>query len=170
LAETLAKEPPMWSRVLSTALFALCVAGCNSDVPTEPLAEKGEPGPTTVPGSVQPGVVDRSTVQDRYHELIVELAYVLQDAAEAFAADNDGYYANSLSDRNPTGHLMADYYPEPGLLLMNPCLHLRNLPVDGMAALGCEVGYEPVLMDGYVTGYVITGTDVSGWMIVTLYR
>ena len=89
-------------------------------------------------------------------------SHTVQVAAEDFAVQNDGKYANDLSDATPSGVTIIDVLPQDQRLL-NPFTRVRTEPVDGAAAALGETGYEPVVDgSGANVGYIITGQGSGG--------
>jgi len=82
---------------------------------------------------------------------------LVQEAAENFAAFNNGVYAGNLADHNLSGKSVIDYLPG-GRLLRNPYTGAETEPVGACAATPGQVGYV-VVVDGTGTnsGYTITG-------------
>ena len=84
-------------------------------------------------------------------------SHAVQVAAEDFAVQSGGFYANNLADLTPAGETIIDILPQ-NQRLKNPFSHARTEPVDGAAANPGETGYEPVVdAQGSNVGYIITG-------------
>ncbi|MEJ2719817.1 MAG: hypothetical protein P8181_01570 [bacterium] len=81
----------------------------------------------------------------------------VQHAAEDFAAQNGGIYANNTADKTPAGNTLIDFLPG-GSRLRNPYHWCRTEPVDGASAQFGETGYVATYTEGTCTGYCITGT------------
>jgi hypothetical protein len=92
---------------------------------------------------------------------------LVQEAAENFAAFNNGVYAGNLADQNLAGKSVIDYLPG-GRLLRNPYTGAETEPVGCAAATPGQVGYV-VIVDhtGTNAGYTITGFGRDR-LIVTL--
>lgn len=92
-------------------------------------------------------------------------SHTVQVAAEDFAVQSGGAYANDLSDLTPAGLTMINALPQDQRLL-NPFTRARTEPVDGAAAALGETGYEPVVdLSGANVGYIITGQGSGGQQI-----
>jgi prepilin-type N-terminal cleavage/methylation domain-containing protein len=89
-------------------------------------------------------------------------SHTVQVAAEDFAVQSGGTYANDLSAVTPAGLTIIDALPQDQRLL-NPFTRARTEPVDGAAAALGETGYEPVVDGtGANIGYIITGQGSGG--------
>lgn len=91
-------------------------------------------------------------------------SHSVQVAAEDFATQNDGVYANDLSATTAvSGETIVDMLPQNSPL-RNPFTGVATEPIDGAAATAGQTGYEPVVDAlGINVGYVITGygrTDI----------
>jgi type IV pilus assembly protein PilA len=85
-------------------------------------------------------------------------SHSVQVAAEDFATQNDGVYANDLAaTTSVSGETILDLLPQNSPL-RNPFTGVKTEPIDGAAATAGQTGYAPVL-DGSGTnvGYIITG-------------
>jgi hypothetical protein len=89
---------------------------------------------------------------------VIENCLLVRDAAEAFAADNNGVYSNGLADYTPAGMTVIDYLPV-GRLLVNPFTGYPTEPVVGVPAARGSTGYLALDIDGDGTmdGYKIDG-------------
>ncbi len=95
---------------------------------------------------------------------VIQNAYIVQTAAEAFAADNNGVYAMNGSSRNPVGKTLTDYLPG-GVLLMNSHTGYRTEPSwSSWAYAAGGVGYVVVDVnaDRIMDGYMIDGIGSDG--------
>jgi len=99
---------------------------------------------------------------------VVANCYIVRDAAEAYAAANNGVYATDpWGDALPDGRTLVDFLPG-GRLLMNPFNGLRNLPVPGHASLPGETSYTGrTSVEPY--GYVIRGVGEDHDVILALH-
>jgi len=89
-------------------------------------------------------------------------SHAVQMAAEDFAVQNDGLYANDLADVTLTGVTIIDALPQ-NQRLSNPFTRARTEPVDGAAVNVGETGYEPIVDGlGMNVGYVVTGQGKGG--------
>ena len=98
-------------------------------------------------------------MQSRAKEASVKSnCHTIQLAAEDFAVQNDGVYADDIGvDATPGGDTITDMLPG-GALLDNPFSKAATEPVDGAAALPGSTGYIDI-KDATATpvGYQITG-------------
>ncbi len=93
-------------------------------------------------------------------------SHAVQIAAEDFAVQNGGIYANDLTDVTPSGTTIIDVLPQ-NQRLQNPFTRARTEPVDGAAGNLGETGYEPVVDAlGINVGYIVTGQGSGGQQIV----
>jgi len=81
--------------------------------------------------------------------------HTVQLAAEDFAVQNNGVYANVVADfqnslPDADGDAVAD-------LLVNPFTNLRTEPLDGIANGSGVSAYAPIPQNGVNVGYSITG-------------
>jgi type IV pilus assembly protein PilA len=95
--------------------------------------------------------------------------HTVQLAAEDFAVQNDGVYADDVgTDATPSGQTITDMLPG-GTLMDNPFTKDATEPVDGAAATAGQSGYEPYAEGGVNIGYAITGCGkADGTVILTL--
>ena len=95
--------------------------------------------------------------------------HTVQLAAEDFAVQNDGVYADDIGvDATPGGDTITDMLPG-GALLENPFTKAATEPVDQAAANPGETGYVDVKGANNVPiGYTITGAGKAGNVIITL--
>ena len=83
--------------------------------------------------------------------------HTVQLAAEDFAVQNEGVYANNVgADTTPGGQTIIDMLPG-GALLQNPFTQAITEPVDAPAASAGQTGYQPIVQGGANVGYTITG-------------
>ena len=93
-----------------------------------------------------------SALQETADELVIKNCTTVQEAARAFAAQNDGSYPTDTdSDRTLLGNTLIDLLPN-GERLENPYTHAVTEPICGVAANPGETGYS-----GYSHIYVISG-------------
>jgi len=98
--------------------------------------------------------------------------HTIQIAAEDFAVQNNGLYAENVdADVTPAGSTLIDLLPS-GERLMNPFTQSATEPVDGAVSDPGEVGYAPVKLNNSINiGYTITaigrkpGTTIFALMI-----
>jgi hypothetical protein len=92
---------------------------------------------------------------------------VVRDAAEAWAASNNGVYSNGLADPNPQGETLIDFLPG-GRLLINPFTSLPTEPVAGGAASAGSTGYLAIDSNGNgsMDCYIIDGLGASYYEII----
>ncbi len=96
---------------------------------------------------------------------VIQNCYLVQAAVEAFAADNNGVYANNGGSVNPLGKKLTDYLPG-GRLLINPYSTARTEPNwGGLAATAGGTGYLSVDTNGdlVMDGYNIDGITGDGY-------
>ena len=140
-------------RVLVTIglVLALCYTGCREDSDT-PIA----PPPDTV-------------TQMTKDDSVVANAYIVRDAAEAFAAANNGVYSTFVTlDETTDGRILIDFLPE-GKPLVNPYSGLRTEPTPGEAVQRGGVGYRWYsVIEPY--GYVITGIDGEYEQLIVIFK
>ncbi|MCK4237297.1 MAG: type II secretion system protein [Candidatus Krumholzibacteria bacterium] len=95
--------------------------------------------------------------------------HTVQLAAEDFAVQSDGVYADDVGvDTTPGGDTITSMLPG-GVLLGNPFTKVATEPVDAAAATAGQTGYVDVKGAGAVPiGYTITGAGKAGTVIITL--
>ncbi len=106
-----------------------------------------------------------------FEDIVIENCFAVRDAAEAFAAENNGVYPANLADNSAAGQTVIDLLPG-GNFLQNPFTRCETEPVDGGAANCGETGYVAVDPngDGIWDGYLIDGVGAhAGIVIITLY-
>jgi prepilin-type N-terminal cleavage/methylation domain-containing protein len=109
-------------------------------------------------------------MQSRAKEASVKSnCHTVQLAAEDFAVQNDGVYADNVGvDTTPSGLTITAMLPG-GVLLENPFTKLPSEPVDLPAAQPGETGYVPIVQNLVNVGYTITGCGkVANTTIITL--
>ncbi len=79
---------------------------------------------------------------------LVEGAYVVADAVERFAEENQGIYPVLVG-----GFIL--YLPHQSLI-MNALTMVRTEPIDGAASGAGQIGCMPVIMQGLAVGFTIT--------------
>jgi len=137
--------------LITTAIIAMvCYIGCKDNA--------GAPISVTSPDDVTPLTKDDSVIAN---------AYLVRDAAKAWARENGGDYARDLFEELPDGRNLIDFLPD-GAMLMNPYEGVKSNPVPHFGAWPGEVGYTYYRgVSPY--GYQITGIGpVSGEVIVRL--
>ena len=136
------------SRSLVVLLF-FAVIGCRDDSP-----------PTIIPPP-PPSLDDQ----------VIANCYTVQEAVEAFAAQNNGVYPPSLDlDTNLVGDTVIDLLPG-GVRLENPFTKLRTEPRAGAPANPGQTGYVPAYYGpSGPMGYVITGMGQSSFIVITLSK
>jgi hypothetical protein len=113
----------MYRFLLTTLLvLALCYAGCSEDSDT--------------PISPPQDTVTLYTKDDT----VIANAYIVRDAAEAFAAANNGLYPRLTTEKTLDGQTLIDLLPE-GKLLLNPYWGVMDSPMDGFSEVPGQVGY-----------------------------
>jgi type IV pilus assembly protein PilA len=95
--------------------------------------------------------------------------HTVQLAAEDFAVQNDGVYADNVGvDAAPSGDTITDMLPG-GALMENPFTKAATEPIDGAAATAGQTGYVAVALNGVNIGYSITGCGKdAGVTVITL--
>ena len=94
--------------------------------------------------------------------LVMASCYTVQAAAEAFAAENNGVYADDVGvDATPAGNTLIDFLPG-GANLENPFWKALTEPVDGLYNNPGATGYADMKdASGTPAGYTITGTGTQ---------
>ena len=94
-------------------------------------------------------------------------SHSVQLAAEDFAVQNDGFYADDLAQvTSTTGETVIDLLPTSAVRLKNPFTGGITEPIDGPAAAAGETGYEPIVDGtGATVGYVVTGHGRMGTVL-----
>ena len=124
------------SLVLLTLLACFVVGGCSDENPL--INERAE----TLP----------------LDDLVIANCYAVEAAAEAFAAENDGFFPFQRSE-------LIAHLPQ-GTRLENPYTNLLNVPLDGTAASPGETRYRSYVgIYGDVVGYFITGFGAAGELV-----
>ena len=82
--------------------------------------------------------------------------HTVQLAAEDFAVQNDGVYADDVGIHMVNGQTITAMLPG-GILLENPFTKVASEPVSQTAALAGETGYVPIVQNLVNVGYTITG-------------
>ena len=103
-------------------------------------------------------------------DLVITNCYVVQTAAEVFAAENNGVYADDVGvDATPAGNTLIDFLPG-GTSFENPFTTSLTEPINGSAYSPGQNGYAD-LRDANATsvGYVITGFG-SQQTIITIRK
>ena len=109
-------------------------------------------------------------MQSRAKEAAVKSnCHTLQLAAEDFAVQNNGVYAQAAADATPAGDTIQDLLPGAALM-ENPFTNVASEPAvwGGAAAQAGEVGYAAVLNGAVPIGYNITGAGEQANVIITL--
>ena len=131
------------SVIASILLYSFVLAGCrDQSLPVDPPVN---PPPPTL----------QLTLEE---EQVVANCYTVQEAVEAFAADNNGVYPhNTTTDTNLSSNTVVDLLPG-GMHLLNPFTGFRQEPRDGAAATPGETGYLKTVDGNLVpVNYVIAG-------------
>ena len=129
--------------MITMALVAMvCYLGCQ---------ESGDPI------SIEPPDHAPALTKD---DSVMANAYLVRDAAEAYAAANGGNYSMNLGDPLPDGRTLIDFLPE-GKLLLNPYTGVASSPGDYAASTPGQVGYIAYLSDPPY-GYQITAVGADG--------
>jgi len=99
---------------------------------------------------------------------IIADCYLVRDAAEAYAAANNGIYATDpWHSTLPDGRILIDFLPD-GKLLVNLYNGGRYLPIPGHPGGPGEIGYTGrTSVEPY--GYVIRGVGADYSVIIELY-
>jgi len=107
------------------------------------------------------------SMQSRAKEASVKSnCHTVQLAAEDFAVQNDGVYADDTNvDATPGGDTIVDMLPG-GILLENPFTKGATEPVDGAAATPGQTGYVDIKdASGTPVGYTIDGWGKTATVI-----
>ena len=142
----------MYRFLLTTALvMALCYTGCSDDSSTPII-----PDPDTL------------TLMTKDDSVIAN-AYIVRDAAEAFAAANNGLYPRLTTEKTLDGQTLIDLLPD-GKYLVNPYVGFMDSPRDGFAAYPGQVGYmQYASIEPY--GYTIDAVGADGaTRLIVLYK
>jgi hypothetical protein len=109
-----------------------------------------------------------SNIEKTPEEIVIENCAIVQQAAEAFAAENKGQYARLLSDTSLAGNSIIDLLPN-GELLLNPHTGLYTEPQSkaGLFALG-EIIYWAEICNNFEAGYRIFSYKDDGRLLVAL--
>ncbi len=99
---------------------------------------------------------------------VIANCYLVQQAVEAFAAENGGVYPDNVDvDATPSGQSVIDLLPG-GLELENPFTNAFTEPVNSAALMPGATGYVPDRQGGTVNdSYQITGYGAES-LIITL--
>ena len=125
-------------------VLALCYTGCRED--------------SDSPISPPPDTVNLMTKDDS----VIANAYIVRDAAEAFAAANNGMYAEEpWTEETLDGRTLIDFLPE-GKPLLNPYNGLRMDPIPGGASAAGQVGYR-AFRSIEPHGYIIDAIGGNGY-------
>lgn len=100
-------------------------------------------------------------------EQVIANCYMVQQALEAFALENNGGYPNGTWEQTPSGNSLYDFLPS-GLRLENPFTKVRSEPVDGTATTPGNTGYSPIVGGLNVVGYIVTGFGADAQIIELL--
>ena len=103
-------------------------------------------------GDAEPPAVVEPILED----LVIQNCYIVQAAADAFAAQN-GIYPATVQQFQP-------FLPN-GQLLENPFTGLESDPVNGVAAIPGQTGYLPIPSATGAVGYTISGYGELGLII-----
>ena len=139
----------MRNMILSILLSVIFLAGCLDD-----------------PANIDPPGDGPYSPEEQQ---VIANCYTVQQAVEAFAADNGGVYPSDISaDMTPSGDTVIDLLPG-GTYLENPFQGVNTVPNVGAAAYPGETGYVPTMDGGVVIDYVISGFGESD-IILTLTK
>ena len=101
---------------------------------------------------------------------VKENCYIVQLAAEDFAARNNGYYSTGPDDTTPDGECLIDLLPE-GKYLINPFTQEMAEPSlwneRSLKQGPGVISYTPVIKNGRCVGYEIRGYDHHGERFIT---
>jgi hypothetical protein len=102
-------------------------------------------------------------------EMVSENCRIVQEAVEAYAAENNVYYypADVYYDYSLAGHSLIELLPG-GSYLRNPFSNCLCEPRDGRATRWGETGYEALSPAGWCVGYKITGAGRDGSVLVRI--
>ena len=89
---------------------------------------------------------------------VIENTYIVRDAAEAFAGENNGVYPSRTTDETDSGKSFRSFLPD-GQSLVNPYTGLPTEPTVGVAGSPGETAYYP---DSDTTN-VVRGYWISGY-------
>ncbi len=89
--------------------------------------------------------------------LTIANCIAVRNAAEQFAAENNGEHPSDLSAITPLGHGLREFFPGEITYLRNPYTCQNTEPIDGQAVNQGETGYAVMMQGGVCTGYLITG-------------
>jgi len=137
------------SVLIPILICCFALAGCRDEgLPVDPPVAPDPPAPNY-------------TVEE---EQVIANCYIVQQAVEAFAADNNGVYPwDPSADTNLSGNTVIDLLPG-GIHLENPYLGANVEPFHGFATNPGQIGHWATTGGtGEPTDYVITGhgeTDV----------
>ena len=94
-------------------------------------------------------------------EITLQNCHIAQEAADAFAEENNGEYAKSLADTSLAGHTLIDLLPG-GEYLVNPYTGLKTEPQHPVwpPELG-EIQYMPRICLAVTRGYLILTFDYN---------
>ena len=98
-------------------------------------------------------------------ELIIADCYVVRDAMEAFAAENNGLYPQGLNDQSDTGHAFLSFLPNDARIV-NRFTDLATLPVYiGYPQWPGEIGIMLFPEWSNPVGYRVVGRGRDGELI-----
>ena len=117
-------------------LLAICASGCRNNGDEITL-----PGPGETPMTKNDSVIAN--------------CYIVQAAADAYAAENNGVYPTHISDDLPDGRTLIDFLPDAEGLV-NPYTGVVSEPTNGSASQAGSTGYAPRSSIG-THGYQIEG-------------
>jgi len=105
-------------------------------------------------------------------DLVLENCFIVQSAAEAYTAGNNGVYATDRTTPNLEGNTLIDLLPDGGFLV-NPATGNPTEPSGSCTARNGANSYSQIEewdndLDQYVqTGYFIGGRGVNDRLVVT---
>jgi len=134
---------------LTCLSLAICASGCQDSDNEIALSGPGEPPMTK-------------------NDSVIANCYIVQAAADAYAAANNGVYPTHVSEDLPDGRILFDFLPNRGGLV-NPYTGLRSEPRNGYATQVGSTGYGPRTSVG-THGYHIDGLGADWEQLVYLIR
>lgn len=122
----------------------------------------------TITGCGKSSIIVELSNLDALEDSVLNNCLLVQQAAEKFAARNEGLYPRELGDCTSCGgESVIDLLPG-GCHLTNPFTRHGDQPVDGRVAIVGATGYQVVSPIGICVGYIITGAGRAGDKIVEI--
>ena len=106
-------------------------------------------------------------VEPSLEDLVIANCYIVQQAAEDFAAQNNDVYPSDVDvSQNLDGNTLINLLPG-GVQLTNPFTGLQSVPNNGAALAAGETAYWPTLdaTGQFNDDYVISGSNRTGFII-----